>query len=149
MVHATWDSGSGELRNHGRGVLGRPRNGSLAFCACSKISNSKQDDSFRVTSLEAYPANIDPRQCPPSDVMDVFANSELSDLSDDEATDNESDYDVTAESISVPVKRKHCVQRPDSPSTAYPQLADGLWLPERLGRRATTSRTSPRLPKPS
>ncbi|KAJ7750492.1 hypothetical protein B0H14DRAFT_3603183 [Mycena olivaceomarginata] len=45
-------------------------------------------------------------QCPPSDVMDVFADSELSDLSDDEATDDDSDYDVTAESISVPVKRK-------------------------------------------
>ncbi|KAJ7795004.1 hypothetical protein B0H14DRAFT_3158861, partial [Mycena olivaceomarginata] len=45
-------------------------------------------------------------QCPPSDVMDVFADSELSDLSDDEATDDDSDYNVTAESISVPVKRK-------------------------------------------
>ncbi|KAJ7870193.1 hypothetical protein B0H14DRAFT_3861015 [Mycena olivaceomarginata] len=45
-------------------------------------------------------------QCPPSDVIDVFADSELSDLSDDEATDDDSDYDVTAESISVPVKRK-------------------------------------------
>ncbi|KAJ7919953.1 hypothetical protein B0H13DRAFT_1868004 [Mycena leptocephala] len=36
-------------------------------------------------------------QCPPSDVMDVFADSELSDLTDDEATDDDSDYDVTAE----------------------------------------------------
>ncbi|KAJ7939044.1 hypothetical protein B0H13DRAFT_2301252 [Mycena leptocephala] len=44
-------------------------------------------------------------QCPPSDVMDVFADSELSDLTDDEATDDDSDYDVTAESIGVPVKR--------------------------------------------
>ncbi|KAJ7913064.1 hypothetical protein B0H13DRAFT_2326700 [Mycena leptocephala] len=49
---------------------------------------------------------LDPRQCPPSDVMDVFADSELSDLTDDEATDDDSDYDVTAESIGVPVKRK-------------------------------------------
>jgi hypothetical protein len=78
--------------------------------------------------------------------MDVFADSELSDLSDDEATDDDSDYDVTAESISVPVKRKRkatstprkTATRSSNATAHHTATASPKLLPDRKKKGART-----------